>query len=70
MNPTDLPRPTLRANLRALPRAAWILPMVLGPSIGTWIYERKEPVLWITCAVFGVIAATLALQRPQPVPSP
>ena len=37
--------------------------MVLGPAMGTWIYQRNPTVLWWTCFAMGVAAAALALVK-------
>jgi MFS family permease len=43
----------------------WSMGMLLGPAIGTQIYERNPAALWITCAVVGFAGATLALLKPK-----
>jgi MFS family permease len=37
--------------------------MVLGPAMGTWIYQRNPAVLWWTCFAMGIAAGTLALLK-------
>ncbi len=43
----------------------WSAGMLLGPSIGTMIFQAKPAALWITCAVVGVFGAGLALVKPD-----
>jgi MFS family permease len=45
----------------------WSLAMLAGPSIGTWIYARNPDALWLTCAVVGMVAATLPLIPVRPL---
>ena len=34
--------------------------MVIGPILGTFIYERQPTVLWVACGVMGCVGAALA----------
>jgi MFS family permease len=43
----------------------WSVGMVLGPSLGTMIYQRNPTALWLTCGVVGLAGAALALVKPQ-----
>jgi MFS family permease len=42
----------------------WSTGMLLGPWLGTLIFERKPAVLWVTCAIVGVGGAGLSLVKP------
>lgn len=42
----------------------WSLGMLLGPWLGTLIFQRKPSVLWLTCAIVGVGGAGLSLVKP------
>ncbi len=43
----------------------WSIGMLLGPAIGTMIYERNRTMLWLTCALVGLAGASLALVKPK-----
>ena len=45
----------------------WSIGMLLGPALGTFVYERKPLYLWLACCVAGVVGGLLALLRPQDV---
>ncbi len=42
----------------------WSMGLLLGPWLGTLIFQRKPAVLWMTCAIVGVFGAGLALVKP------
>ncbi|HEY3052062.1 MAG TPA: MFS transporter [Thermoanaerobaculia bacterium] len=42
----------------------WSLGMLLGPWLGTLIFQRKPSVLWLTCAIVGIGGAGLSLVKP------
>jgi len=42
----------------------WSSGMLLGPWLGTLIFQRKPAVLWTTCAIVGLCGAGLALVKP------
>lgn len=42
--------------------------MLLGPVIGTMLYQRNPNALWITCAGMGLLASLLAIVRVRPAP--
>jgi MFS family permease len=44
--------------------STWSAGMLLGPFLGTLIYEKSPNALWITCLIVGGAAAALALVRP------
>jgi MFS family permease len=39
--------------------------LLLGPFLGTLIYDRSPKALWLTCLVVGTIGAALALIKPE-----
>jgi len=43
----------------------WSIGMLMGPSLGTLIYQRNPTVLWLTCGTVGVAGAALALVKPR-----
>ncbi|HEX9161729.1 MAG TPA: MFS transporter [Thermoanaerobaculia bacterium] len=43
----------------------WSVGMLLGPWLGTLIFQRNPALLWATCAVVGLGGAALALVRPR-----
>ncbi len=43
----------------------WSVGMLLGPSLGTVIFERNPTVLWVTCGIVGIAGASLALVKPR-----
>ena len=52
-----------RGRYMGLWHTMFSLGMVLGPAMGTWIYQRNPTVLWWTCVALGVAAAALSLKR-------
>jgi MFS family permease len=42
----------------------WSMGMLLGPSLGMLIFQRRPAVLWLTCAIVGLGGAGLALVKP------
>ena len=45
----------------------WSCGMLIGPALGTFLFERDPNYLWIACAVAGVTSAGLALIQPRSV---
>jgi MFS family permease len=48
---------------------AWALGLIIGPSIGTFVFQYNPAALWIACAALGVAAFTLA-RWPVSTPRP
>ena len=44
--------------------------MVLGPAMGTWIYQRNPTALWWTCFGMGIAAAILSMWKERRPPEP
>jgi MFS family permease len=42
----------------------WSMGMLLGPTVGMLIFQRRPAVLWLTCAIVGLAGASLALVKP------
>ena len=64
---TNLAPERYRGRYHGLWVMTWSIGMLLGPSIGTWVYSRNAAALWTAVAVVGMIGALLALLRPRPV---
>lgn len=43
----------------------WSAGMLLGPTVGTLLFERNPAVLWWGCLVLGVVSASLLMVRPR-----
>lgn len=43
----------------------WSAGMLLGPWLGTLIFQRNAAMLWSTCAMVGLFGAGLALMKPR-----
>lgn len=43
----------------------WSIGMLLGPSIGTILYQWNASILWVTCACLGVTGFLLAVAKPR-----
>jgi MFS family permease len=41
----------------------WSAGMLLGPTLGTFVFERHAPVLWWSCAVLGIASAALVMPK-------
>jgi MFS family permease len=44
----------------------WSCGMLLGPVMGTWIYERSRNALWVVCLILGLVGGALALMKAEP----
>jgi MFS family permease len=58
-----------RGRYMGLWHSTWSAGMVLGPAMGTWIYQRSPLALWWTCFAFGLAAAALAMVKVEASPS-
>jgi len=54
-----------RGRYMGLWHSTWSAGMLLGPALGTMLYERSPAMLWIACLALGLAAASLALVRPK-----
>jgi MFS family permease len=57
---TSLAPERFRGRYMGLYVTMWSAGMLIGPTAGTFLFERNATVLWWGCAVFGVISALLA----------
>jgi MFS family permease len=62
---TTLAPERYRGRYMGLWHSTWSAGMVLGPAMGTWIYQRNPPALWWTCFAVGIAAGALALVKPR-----
>lgn len=50
---------------------SWSAGMLLGPALGTLLYQSNEPVYWSTIAVMACVGSALALSKPaHPLTAP
>ncbi len=43
----------------------WSVGMLLGPYLGTLLYETNRAALWIACALAGIAGAVLSVMKPK-----
>ncbi|HJQ38193.1 MAG TPA: MFS transporter [Thermoanaerobaculia bacterium] len=43
----------------------WSIGMLLGPYLGTLLYDYNRPALWIACALAGIAGAVLSVMKPK-----
>ncbi|HUP60293.1 MAG TPA: MFS transporter [Thermoanaerobaculia bacterium] len=43
----------------------WSVGMLLGPFLGTLLFEYNRTYLWLACAVAGIVSALLAMVKPR-----
>ncbi len=67
---TGLAPERFRGRYMGLWHSTWSAGMLLGPFLGTLIYETSPNALWITCLIVGGVAAALAMVKPAMKPSP
>jgi MFS family permease len=61
---TSLAPERYRGRYMGLWHSTWSSGMLIGPTLGSMIYQRNSAALWITCAILGVAGASLSLLRP------
>jgi MFS family permease len=44
---------------------AWALALIIGPSVGTFVFQHNPVALWIACAVLACVSAVLAWWVPE-----
>lgn len=62
---TSLAPERYRGRYMGLWHLTWSAGMLLGPALGTMLYERNPAWLWVTSLAVGLAAAGLALVRPK-----
>jgi MFS family permease len=60
---TNLAPEQYRGRYHGMWTMTWSIGMLLGPSLGTLLFERNAPVYWTTIAVVGTLGAGLALVK-------
>jgi MFS family permease len=40
----------------------WGIGLIIGPIVGSWLFERNESLLWMTCAIVGLTSAVLVMR--------
>lgn len=62
---TTLAPERYRGRYMGIWHSMWSFGMILGPAMGTWIYQRNPVALWWTCGGMGVAGAVLAMLKPN-----
>ena len=62
---TQLAPERFRGRYMGLFVLTWSFGMVVGPTLGTRVYEWNPAVLWSACAILGLSSAALALRKPR-----
>jgi MFS family permease len=44
---------------------SWSVGMLLGPTLGTLVYQRQPALLWASCALMGCVGALLTMSKPR-----
>ena len=65
---TGLAPERYRGRYMGLWHFTWSAGMLLGPMMGTRIYQQSPAALWSTCLVLGAAAAALAMMKPATAP--
>jgi MFS family permease len=60
---TQLAPERYRGRYMGLFVTTWSLGMIIGPTLGTFLFERHEAILWSGCAVLGIVSAALVLSK-------
>lgn len=64
---TNLAPEQFRGSYHGMWTLMWSIGMLLGPSLGTWLFQRNANIYWTAIACAGLIGAALALiKRRQP----
>ncbi|HYO74871.1 MAG TPA: MFS transporter [Thermoanaerobaculia bacterium] len=61
---TGLAPERYRGRYMGLWHSTWSAGMLVGPAMGTWLYDKNPNALWIACLVIGTASAILALINP------
>jgi MFS family permease len=62
---TQLAPERYRGRYMGLLVTAWSLGMIIGPTVGTFLFERHEAILWSGCALLGIVSAGLVMSKPR-----
>jgi MFS family permease len=61
---TTLAPERYRGRYMGMWHSTWSAGMLIGPTLGSMIYQRSGAALWVTCLVLGFMGAGLSLVRP------
>jgi MFS family permease len=61
---TGLAPERFRGRYMGLWHSTWSAGLILGPLIGTWLYEKNPNALWVACLFVGGLSSVLALVKP------
>ena len=62
---TGLAPERFRGRYMGLWHSTWSAGLILGPLMGTWLYEKNPNALWVACLFVGGLSSVLALVKPQ-----
>lgn len=62
---TQLAPERYRGRYMGLLVTTWSLGMIIGPTLGTFLFQRHEAILWSGCAVLGFVSAGLVMSKPR-----
>lgn len=65
---TNLAPERFRGRYMGMWHSTWSAGMLMGPLLGSMLYERSASLLWLACLVLGLAAAALALIKPKSRP--
>jgi MFS family permease len=52
-----------RGRYMGLLTVTWSFGMVFGPPIGTLLFAHNEIILWLSCGLLGIFAASLLMAQ-------
>ncbi len=58
----DLAPEHMRGRYMGVNGFTWALALVFGPSLGMLLYKQSATLLWLTCGLFGLVAAAIMLR--------
>jgi MFS family permease len=60
----NLAPPNMRGRYMGINTFSWSLALVIGPALGISAFQISPVLLWIGCAVFGVVGALIIRIKP------
>ncbi|HYU25946.1 MAG TPA: MFS transporter, partial [Thermoanaerobaculia bacterium] len=58
-----------RGRYMGMLSVAWALGMLIGPALGTLVFERNPSALWSGCLLLGVISSSLLFLQSRRIAS-